>query len=109
MACRNHAHNLFVPPPADKKLPGIFSIGRWRPCMAWTHRISCPSSKLPVGALTPFSICNRIAKLQSISGIHGKPYVEWNGAGPRRATDWQGYCPHGVWLVHTMAVSKFHL
>ncbi|KAJ6437792.1 dihydroxy-acid dehydratase [Purpureocillium lavendulum] len=30
-----------------------------------------------------------------IAGIHGKPYVQWNNAGPRRATGWAGYCPHG--------------
>lgn len=29
-------------------------------------------------------------------GIHGKPFVEWNGAGNRIDGDWQGYCPHGV-------------
>lgn len=33
-----------------------------------------------------------------LSGIHGKPYIQWNGAGPQRASsnDWLGYCPHGV-------------
>ena len=31
-----------------------------------------------------------------IAGIHGKPYVEWNNAGPERSDGWRGYCPHGV-------------
>ncbi|KAF7560560.1 hypothetical protein G7046_g3578 [Stylonectria norvegica] len=32
-----------------------------------------------------------------IAGIHGKPYVQWNSAGPRKVgnNDWNGYCPHG--------------
>ncbi|KAF7556469.1 hypothetical protein G7Z17_g1391 [Cylindrodendrum hubeiense] len=30
-----------------------------------------------------------------IAGIHGKPYVEWNGAGSSTSNGWQGYCPHG--------------
>ncbi|OAQ82229.1 tyrosinase [Purpureocillium lilacinum] len=30
-----------------------------------------------------------------IAGIHGKPYVEWNNAGPERSDGWRGYCPHG--------------
>ncbi|PHH87764.1 hypothetical protein CDD83_8442 [Cordyceps sp. RAO-2017] len=29
-----------------------------------------------------------------ISGIHGAPYIEWNGAGPRAQGNWGGYCPH---------------
>jgi hypothetical protein len=29
-------------------------------------------------------------------GIHGKPFVEWNGGGGRRGNEWLGYCPHGV-------------
>ncbi|KFA71768.1 hypothetical protein S40288_08752 [Stachybotrys chartarum IBT 40288] len=30
-----------------------------------------------------------------ISGIHGRPYVEWNGGGSKISNGWQGYCPHG--------------
>ncbi|KAK7432037.1 hypothetical protein QQZ08_001327 [Neonectria magnoliae] len=30
-----------------------------------------------------------------VAGIHGKPYIEWNGAGKRTSNGWQGYCPHG--------------
>ncbi|CAM1501394.1 Fc.00g105560.m01.CDS01 [Cosmosporella sp. VM-42] len=32
-----------------------------------------------------------------VAGVHGKPYIEWNGAGPKQvgSSDWQGYCPHG--------------
>ncbi|UNI18237.1 Tyrosinase [Purpureocillium takamizusanense] len=30
-----------------------------------------------------------------IAGIHGKPYVEWNNAGPEQSNGWRGYCPHG--------------
>ncbi|KAH7312343.1 hypothetical protein B0I35DRAFT_356410 [Stachybotrys elegans] len=29
-----------------------------------------------------------------ISGIHGRPYREWNGGGSRRSDGWLGYCPH---------------
>ncbi|RDA95138.1 hypothetical protein CP533_1863 [Ophiocordyceps camponoti-saundersi (nom. inval.)] len=29
-----------------------------------------------------------------IAGIHGAPYIEWNGAGAQVEGDWQGYCPH---------------
>lgn len=31
-----------------------------------------------------------------MQGIHGKPYIEWNGGGSKKATGWEGYCPHGV-------------
>ncbi|KJZ73459.1 hypothetical protein HIM_07253 [Hirsutella minnesotensis 3608] len=30
-----------------------------------------------------------------ISGIHGKPYIEWNGTGAAAYDNWGGYCPHG--------------
>ncbi|KAH7009810.1 tyrosinase [Ilyonectria destructans] len=30
-----------------------------------------------------------------VAGIHGKPYVEWNGAGKSTSNGWMGYCPHG--------------
>ncbi|PHH74988.1 hypothetical protein CDD80_2711 [Ophiocordyceps camponoti-rufipedis] len=30
-----------------------------------------------------------------IAGIHGKPYREWNDAGPQQGDGWAGYCPHG--------------
>jgi tyrosinase len=36
-----------------------------------------------------------------IAGIHGKPYMEWNNAGPRTSDGWQGYCPHGEKLFLT--------
>ncbi|PFH60178.1 hypothetical protein XA68_11339 [Ophiocordyceps unilateralis] len=29
-----------------------------------------------------------------LMGIHGAPYIEWNGAGAQVDGDWQGYCPH---------------
>ncbi|KJZ73999.1 hypothetical protein HIM_06667 [Hirsutella minnesotensis 3608] len=29
-----------------------------------------------------------------LSGIHGKPFIEWNGAGPGVDVSWGGYCPH---------------
>ncbi|RDA85309.1 hypothetical protein CP532_5913 [Ophiocordyceps camponoti-leonardi (nom. inval.)] len=29
-----------------------------------------------------------------IMGIHGAPYIEWNGAGAQVDGEWQGYCPH---------------
>uniref|UniRef100_A0A8H7NEV0 tyrosinase n=1 Tax=Bionectria ochroleuca TaxID=29856 RepID=A0A8H7NEV0_BIOOC len=29
-----------------------------------------------------------------ISGIHGKPFIEWNSGGKKKADGWQGYCPH---------------
>ncbi|KND89565.1 Tyrosinase [Tolypocladium ophioglossoides CBS 100239] len=30
-----------------------------------------------------------------IEGIHGRPFVEWNGTGGQQSTGWAGYCPHG--------------
>ncbi|PHH80405.1 hypothetical protein CDD82_1771 [Ophiocordyceps australis] len=36
-----------------------------------------------------------------IAGIHGKPYIEYNGAGPRQSTGWAGYCPHGEHIFLT--------
>ncbi|KAK7417453.1 hypothetical protein QQX98_004573 [Neonectria punicea] len=30
-----------------------------------------------------------------VAGIHGRPYVEWNGAGKETSNGWEGYCPHG--------------
>ncbi|KAI5467725.1 hypothetical protein BGZ63DRAFT_345976 [Mariannaea sp. PMI_226] len=30
-----------------------------------------------------------------VAGIHGKPFIEWDGSGGRRSDGWQGYCPHG--------------
>ncbi|PHH76019.1 hypothetical protein CDD80_1884 [Ophiocordyceps camponoti-rufipedis] len=29
-----------------------------------------------------------------LMGIHGAPYIEYNGAGAQVDGDWQGYCPH---------------
>ncbi|PFH63361.1 hypothetical protein XA68_12325 [Ophiocordyceps unilateralis] len=29
-----------------------------------------------------------------IAGIHGLPFIEWNGAGPGVGEAWGGYCPH---------------
>ncbi|KAH7144288.1 tyrosinase [Dactylonectria estremocensis] len=40
------------------------------------------------------SATNQLSYFQ-ISGIHGKPYVEWNGAGAETSNGWEGYCPHG--------------
>ncbi|PHH59817.1 hypothetical protein CDD81_2556 [Ophiocordyceps australis] len=36
-----------------------------------------------------------------IAGIHGKPYIEYNGAGGRQSSGWAGYCPHGEHLFLT--------
>ncbi|KAM4066537.1 tyrosinase [Hirsutella rhossiliensis] len=33
-----------------------------------------------------------------ISGIHGRPYIEWNNTGGPAYDDWGGYCPHGEQL-----------
>ncbi|TQV97437.1 tyrosinase 2 [Cordyceps javanica] len=30
-----------------------------------------------------------------ISGIHGKPYIEYDQTGPKNTAGWEGYCPHG--------------
>jgi tyrosinase len=40
----------------------------------------------------------------SIGGIHGLPYVEWEGAGganPVKGSQWGGYCTHGCVLFPT--------
>jgi tyrosinase len=40
----------------------------------------------------------------SIGGIHGLPYVQWEGAGgtsPVPGTGWDGYCTHGSYLFPT--------
>ena len=34
--------------------------------------------------------------LTTYLGIHGKPFIEWNGAGKLLTDGWPGYCPHGV-------------
>ncbi|KAH7311503.1 tyrosinase [Stachybotrys elegans] len=36
-----------------------------------------------------------------VAGIHGRPYIEWNGAGKRTSDGWLGYCPHGENLFLT--------
>lgn len=33
-----------------------------------------------------------------LAGIHGMPFNEWDGAGPKQGDGWLGYCPHGVRL-----------
>ncbi|KAI9159091.1 Tyrosinase [Paramyrothecium foliicola] len=43
---------------------------------------------------------NQLSYFQ-VAGIHGKPYVEWNGAGKRNSNGWLGYCPHGEKLFLT--------
>ncbi|KAF4455556.1 hypothetical protein F53441_2164 [Fusarium austroafricanum] len=30
-----------------------------------------------------------------VAGIHGKPFIQWNGGGGRAGNGWAGYCPHG--------------
>ncbi|KAF4987692.1 hypothetical protein FGRMN_10218 [Fusarium graminum] len=30
-----------------------------------------------------------------VAGIHGKPFIQWNGGGGRAGNGWPGYCPHG--------------
>jgi tyrosinase len=40
----------------------------------------------------------------SMSGIHGLPYVQWEGAGsnhPVQGSRWGGYCTHGSVLFPT--------
>ncbi|KGQ04482.1 Tyrosinase [Beauveria bassiana D1-5] len=34
-----------------------------------------------------------------ISGIHGKPFAEYDGTGPMNTSGWAGYCPHMQTLV----------
>ncbi|KAJ3493192.1 hypothetical protein NLG97_g4889 [Lecanicillium saksenae] len=34
-----------------------------------------------------------------VSGIHGKPYIEYDKTGPKSTEGWAGYCPHGQILV----------
>ena len=39
-----------------------------------------------------------------IGGIHGLPYVQWDGAGgtqPVSGSQWDGYCTHGSMLFPT--------
>ncbi|KJZ76437.1 hypothetical protein HIM_04166 [Hirsutella minnesotensis 3608] len=37
---------------------------------------------------------DRITSYFQLAGIHGAPYIEWNGAGAGVNGDWRGYCPH---------------
>ncbi|KAJ6445260.1 endonuclease/exonuclease/phosphatase family [Purpureocillium lavendulum] len=30
-----------------------------------------------------------------VEGIHGRPFIEWNGTGGQQTSGWAGYCPHG--------------
>jgi tyrosinase len=46
---------------------------------------------------------NSISHFQ-IGGIHGLPYVQWEGAGstrPVQGSQWGGYCTHGSVLFPT--------
>ncbi|RSL69213.1 hypothetical protein CEP54_002372 [Fusarium duplospermum] len=36
-----------------------------------------------------------------VAGIHGKPFIQWNGGGGRNGNGWPGYCPHGESLFLT--------
>ncbi|PNY27459.1 Tyrosinase [Tolypocladium capitatum] len=36
-----------------------------------------------------------------IAGIHGMPFIEWNGAGAKKTDGWEGYCPHGELIFMT--------
>ncbi|KAG5663138.1 hypothetical protein KAF25_001074 [Fusarium avenaceum] len=36
-----------------------------------------------------------------VAGIHGKPFIQWNGGGGRSGNGWPGYCPHGESLFLT--------
>ncbi|KAI5463531.1 tyrosinase [Mariannaea sp. PMI_226] len=36
-----------------------------------------------------------------VAGIHGRPYIQWNGAGGETSNGWEGYCPHGENLFLT--------
>ncbi|KAF5008467.1 hypothetical protein FDECE_5256 [Fusarium decemcellulare] len=36
-----------------------------------------------------------------VAGIHGKPFIQWNGGGARSGNGWPGYCPHGESLFLT--------
>ncbi|KAH7124704.1 tyrosinase [Dactylonectria macrodidyma] len=46
------------------------------------------------------SATNQLSYFQ-ISGIHGKPYIQWNNAGAGTSNGWRGYCPHGENLFLT--------
>lgn len=38
----------------------------------------------------------QVASAFQLGGIHGMPYVEWDGAGSKPASrEWEGYCTHG--------------
>jgi tyrosinase len=39
-----------------------------------------------------------------MAGIHGLPYVQWEGAGgtrPVQGAGWRGYCTHGSYIFPT--------
>jgi len=41
---------------------------------------------------------NQAASHFQIGGIHGQPYVEWDGSGgpQSQSGEWEGYCHHGT-------------
>lgn len=72
---------------------GLFTFALSLLCTRRMLPTSSPSSRLPVCALL---IAVIVRCLTLFPGIHGKPYVEWNGAGKSTSNGWMGYCPHGV-------------
>ena len=36
-----------------------------------------------------------------LGGIHGAPYIAWDGVGPEKPTEQAGYCTHGSVLFPT--------
>ncbi|QPG94323.1 hypothetical protein C2857_005696 [Epichloe festucae Fl1] len=56
---------------------------------------SFPITGVPVEDGTAVPARKNINDLYS-QGIHGLPYIEWNGGGELQTTaGWRGYCPHG--------------
>ncbi|KAM4057296.1 tyrosinase [Hirsutella rhossiliensis] len=55
-----------------------------------------PQWDLYILALSSLQLDNDEQELSyfQIEGIHGVPFIEWNGAGPRVNGNWGGYCPH---------------
>ena len=41
-----------------------------------------------------------------IAAIHGMPFNEWDGAGPKQGDGWLGYCPHVVGSLKPMDRSQ---
>lgn len=96
--------------PTNLANPGTCISDRSRPCRRKIIPILCRTSKYRVHFTAVIETIHA-HETNTEPGIHGKPTIEWNGAGDRLAgeKDWDGYCPHGVRASTSMLPSELQL